>query len=113
MKKEINSLYLVYNIFSLAKMAGKPFSWRQAEYELAIEKTCYYEWCYIKHLLVFRLWIIISSQERTPRQALSVQSQQQKHLAVKKPERLSIVSIANFDHILYLFLAFLLLTLNK
>ena len=50
MKKEKNSSQLIYNIFNLGKMAGKPFSWRSVEYELvvkylenlAIEKTCCY-----------------------------------------------------------------------
>ena len=49
-----NSSYLIYHIFSLGKMVGKPFPWRYIEYELlvkylkdlAIEKTCcYFEWC--------------------------------------------------------------------
>ena len=37
-KKQISS-YLVYNIFSLGKMAGKaePFSWRSVEDELAVK----------------------------------------------------------------------------
>ena len=32
-----NSLYLIYNIFSLGKMAGKSFSWRSVEYELIVK----------------------------------------------------------------------------
>ena len=34
---------------------------------LAIEKICCcFEWCEIKHLLIFRLWVIIFTQERAP-----------------------------------------------
>ena len=53
-QNEKNYSYLIYNIVSLGKMAGKPFSWRKVEYELvvkylensAIKKTlCNFEWC--------------------------------------------------------------------
>ena len=37
MKKEKNSSYLIYNIVSLGKMAGKPFSRRQVEYGLVVK----------------------------------------------------------------------------
>ena len=54
-KKQISS-YLVYNIISLGKIAGKvePFSWRSVEDELTVKylenldvwKICgYFEWC--------------------------------------------------------------------
>ena len=54
-EKEKNFFTLIYNISSLSKMAGKPFSWRQDEYEfkvkylenLVFEKRCYFEW-YVK-----------------------------------------------------------------
>ena len=59
-KKERISSHLVYNIFSLGKMAGKAetFSWRSVEDELAVRKfCCYFEWCQIQHLLIFSFWV--------------------------------------------------------
>ena len=36
-KKEKHSSHLIYNIFSLGKMDGKPFSWKYVEYELKVK----------------------------------------------------------------------------
>ena len=79
-KKGKNYSYLTYNIVSLSKITGKTESFSRkvswicelvVKYleNLVIEKICcYIEWCQIKDLLIFILWVIIFTQEKTPRE---------------------------------------------
>ena len=76
-EKGKNYSYLIHNIVSLSKMDGKPYSWRYVEYELVVKylkdlaiekKCCCFECFQIKHLIIFRLWVIVFTQERASRQ---------------------------------------------
>ena len=68
-KKEQFSSYLIHGIISLGKMTGKvkPFSWRSVEYEL--QSVFKYRICSSLDF-EYRLWVILFTQERAPRQTL-------------------------------------------
>ena len=52
-KKENKYSHLIYNIFSLGKMAGKSFSWRLVEHELKVnhlEKLAFKKFYYLNDI---------------------------------------------------------------
>ena len=80
-----------------------------------------------KHVLIFRLILRLNinnniTQEKVPREAFTYSKSNLEtlkkceicsKLIIKTPEQISTVFIVNFGHISYLFLVFLLITLNK
>ena len=104
-------------------MAGKTELVVKNLENLAIEKICYYfQWCLIKYLLIFRLWVIIFTQERDPWQTFTylkslIETLKKvwicSKLTIKTLEQISAVFIVSFGHISHLFLVFLLLIWNK
>ena len=115
------------NGITLGKMAGKaePFSWREVEYELVVKYlenltieifSCNFEWWEIKHLLIFRLWVIIFAPRKTTpiiiylfkvnNKRTKKECEISSKLTIKTQERLSIIFIVNFGHNSHFFQCF-------